>query len=199
MTKLRELIKKLIRESLLEADNDPEEDDLPPDEGDEEDLSDEEPGDDAPEDIPANSTGDPNNPETTPPPNGPQVFYATADNMADLIRKTKGKIFTVEFTKRTDGSDRIMNARLGVKAYLHGGVLPYDPNEKNLIPCFDMQKRAYRMISIEGIKSLKIGQNIYVLPGTVIKEVLLLKEYLNESNFRERLGRGIPKYSSLNN
>lgn len=196
MNKLREYIKALIKEAIIEAD-----DDLLPDEGDEENLDDETPEDtDGPEDIPANSTGDPNNPNTNPQnPQAPSVFYATADQMADLIRKTKGKIFTVEFTKRSDGSDRIMNARLGVKAYLHGGVLPYDPNQKNLIPCFDMQKRAYRMISIEGIKSLKIGKDIYVLPGTVLKEVLLLKPFLNEEYFRKKLGRGIPKYSQLNN
>jgi hypothetical protein len=50
-----------------------------------------------------------------------------------------------------------MNARLGVKAYLRGGVLPYDPNTKGLIPCYDIQKKDYTMINIPGIVNLKTG------------------------------------------
>lgn len=105
------------------------------------------------------------NPQPPPQPQQPQqnnpnverVGYVTTDQAAALIRGTKGKIFTVTFIKRSNKQRRVMNARLGVKAYLHHGALPYDPNEKGLIPCFDMQKREYRMISIDGIEEVKIG------------------------------------------
>jgi hypothetical protein len=78
-----------------------------------------------------------------------------------LIKDTKGKFFTVTFIKRTDGTKRVMNARLGVKAYLKGGELPYQPEPKGLIPVFDIPKRAYRMINLDTITNLKIGTSEY--------------------------------------
>jgi hypothetical protein len=54
-----------------------------------------------------------------------------------------------------------MNARLGVKAYLKGGVLPYDPVSKNVLPVFDVPKKEYRMINLDTITKLKIGNNEY--------------------------------------
>ncbi len=78
----------------------------------------------------------------------------------DLIKNTKGKFFTVTFIKK-DGTTRVMNARLGVKAYLRGGNLPYDPEPKGLLPVFDVKTKDYRMININTITDLKIGNNIY--------------------------------------
>lgn len=73
-----------------------------------------------------------------------------------LIKATKGKFFTVTFTKK-DGTTRVMNARLGVKAYLKGGELPYNPEPKGLIPVYDMGKQEYRMINTNTITNIKIG------------------------------------------
>ena len=77
-----------------------------------------------------------------------------------LVKASNGAIFTVLFTKK-DGSDRLMNARLGVKKHLRGGDLPYDPVAKGLLPVFDMQIKQYRMISLSKIKNVKINNNIY--------------------------------------
>lgn len=78
-----------------------------------------------------------------------------------LIKATKGKFFTVTFTKK-DGTERVMNVRLGVKQYLRGGKLPYDPELKNLIPVWDPNahkktNNGYRMINIDTLTNLKIG------------------------------------------
>jgi len=73
-----------------------------------------------------------------------------------LIKATKGKFFTVTFIKK-DGTTRVMNARLGVKAYLKGGELPYNPEEKGLIPVYDIKKGEYRMINVNTITNIKIG------------------------------------------
>lgn len=94
--------------------------------------------------------------ETPEQPSGP----ISKDEAKQLIKDTKGKFFTVTFTKK-DGSKRVMNARLGVKAYLKGGELPYNPEDKGLLPVFDVQKREYRMININTISNLKIGSNDY--------------------------------------
>lgn len=98
--------------------------------------------------------------EQAPAPDTPPGDISRED-AKKIIKDTKGKFFTVTFIKRTDGSIRVMNARLGVKAYLKGGELPYNPEPKGLIPVFDIQKRAYRMINLNTIVNLKIGNKEY--------------------------------------
>ncbi len=71
-----------------------------------------------------------------------------------------GKIFSVTFTKR-DGTIRAMVARTKVKKHLKGGSLKFDPIRKGLLPVFDMQKQAYRMINVSEIKQLKAGGKIW--------------------------------------
>jgi len=104
-------------------------------------------------------------PEPTPEPDKPESEIPEEQPLQNLskleaaqkIRDTKGKMFTVTFIKKSNGEKRTMNARLGVKAYLRGGVLPYDPNTKGLIPVYDIQAKDYRMINIQGIVNLKTG------------------------------------------
>jgi hypothetical protein len=88
-------------------------------------------------------------------PTEPSGVISKADAKT-LIKATKGKFFTVTFVKK-DGTTRVMNARLGVKAYLKGGELPYDPEPKGLIPVYDMGKQKYRMVNINTITNIKIG------------------------------------------
>ena len=72
------------------------------------------------------------------------------------IRASKGKIFTATIIKRTNGERRELNCRLGVKKYVTGEGLKFEPSNKNLIVVFDMQKNGYRMINIDGLEALKI-------------------------------------------
>ena len=103
--------------------------------------------------------------EETPPAETPETPQGpiSRPEAKQMIKDTKGKFFTVTFTKK-DGTTRVMNARLGVKAYLKGGELPYDPASKGtygLIPVFDIPKKAYRMINVDTITKIKIGNNEY--------------------------------------
>ncbi len=104
----------------------------------------------------AEPSPEPDKPETEIPEEQPLQNISKLD-AAQKIRDTKGRMFTVTFIKKSNGQKRVMNARLGVKAYLRGGVLPYDPNTKGLIPCYDVQKKDYTMINIPGIVNLKVG------------------------------------------
>jgi hypothetical protein len=73
----------------------------------------------------------------------------TGDNMTvqELIELTKnGNIFSVVFVKK-DGTRREMVCRLGVKKHLKGGELKFDAKSRGLLPVFDMQKQAYRMVN----------------------------------------------------
>jgi hypothetical protein len=100
--------------------------------------------------------------ETPSEPSG-EIDKETAK---ELIFDTKGKFFTVTFIKK-DGSERVMNARLGVKKYLRGGELKYDPAEFNYITVYDMGAKGYRMVNANTIQNLKIGKNEYVIPTAV--------------------------------
>ena len=78
-----------------------------------------------------------------------------------------GKIFSVDFIKRSDGSSRHMVCRTRVYKGLSGGELPYSSQEKQLFPVLDMSeynrlirtgeddevaaKRSRRMISIDSV------------------------------------------------
>lgn len=76
-------------------------------------------------------------------------------------QKGEGVFFGVEFIKRTTGELRKMVCRGGVQKHLKGGTLAYDPAKKNLIGVWDStvedNTKAYRMISVEGIKTLNAG------------------------------------------
>jgi hypothetical protein len=74
------------------------------------------------------------------------------NNFIDRILNSKGKIFTVEFTKK-DGTIRIMNCRLGVTKYLKGGSSTLDPNK--FITVYDMQSKGYRAINKDAILAVR--------------------------------------------
>ena len=82
--------------------------------------------------------------------------------IVEMLNETDGKIFTVSFIKRTTGELRVMNCRLGVKKHLKGGVQVYDPKEYALLTVFDMQKKAYRSISLDAIVSVKLDGIEYI-------------------------------------
>lgn len=98
-----------------------------------------------------------------------QAVPISRAELIDKIKATdprntgKGEFFTVTFVKRTDGSTRTMNARLGVRRYLKGGELPYDAAAKELLPVFDVQKGDYRMIDLRSIISAKVGGQEYIV------------------------------------
>ena len=78
----------------------------------------------------------------------------------DLIRGSKGSVFTVTFIKRTNGDVRTMNARIGVSKYVTGEGLKFDPKAYALIPVFEMPKKQYRMVNLEGLTNLVLeGEN----------------------------------------
>jgi len=79
----------------------------------------------------------------------------------NLIHRTQGKIFRVTFTKRSTGEERILVGRLGVSKGITGKGLAFDPGDKGLVTVFDMQKDAYRMISVEGMKELQCESHTY--------------------------------------
>jgi len=73
------------------------------------------------------------------------------------LKETKGRIFCTVFVKK-NGSLRTMVARTGVHKGVNGTGMSYDPESKGLIPVYDMQKKAWRMVNVNTMKSLKCGE-----------------------------------------
>lgn len=67
--------------------------------------------------------------------------------------------FTVKFTKK-DGSERVLNGRLGVKKYVKGTDkrthLPDD-----LVIVYDQQKEQYRSFHLDSLKEVRAGGLVY--------------------------------------
>lgn len=81
--------------------------------------------------------------------------------MRSIIKELAGNtIFSVDFVKK-DGTPRTMTCRLGVKAHLKGGELPYCPVEKGVLPVYDMIKSDYRMINLATVTEIRANGNIY--------------------------------------
>tara|TARA_R110001599_G_scaffold87239_1_gene233035 strand:+ start:35 stop:310 length:276 start_codon:yes stop_codon:yes gene_type:complete len=80
----------------------------------------------------------------------------------ELIKESKGLIFTATFTKK-DGSSRLMNARLGKRYTPTGKAAPYKAEDYNLLPVYDMKIKAFRMININTLTNLSINANKYII------------------------------------
>jgi len=85
----------------------------------------------------------------------------TKQNLVDILNSTGGKIFSVTFTKRTTGEVRQLNGRLGVQIGVKGVGMKYNPVERDLLPVYDIQKKAFRMINLSSIKEVKFQGKTY--------------------------------------
>jgi len=84
-------------------------------------------------------------------------------NTKQLLNEMQsGKIFTAEFVKK-DNTIRTINCRTGVKKYVSGKGLSFDPMAKSLLPVFDLQKKQYRFINLSTLISVTIKQKKYFI------------------------------------
>lgn len=74
------------------------------------------------------------------------------------IESTQGKFFTVTFKKK-DGSLRTMNARIGVKKHLKGGVSTTAHIDK-YITVYEGAQASYKNINLETVEELNFQGNI---------------------------------------
>ena len=91
----------------------------------------------------------------------------TPEQVKNLIESVagNGKVFTVDFIKRSNGELRTMNARLARQTQTGkvGGELPYNATDNGLLPVYDMQKKAYRMIALESVTRVAGGGRVVTI------------------------------------
>lgn len=93
-----------------------------------------------------------------------------AARMIQELART-GRIFTVQFVKRTNGELRTMNCRGGVKKGVKGRGMAYNPAHKNLVPVYDMllarttgnPAASYRQIPVDGVLLVRANGEEYVV------------------------------------
>tara|TARA_R110000824_G_scaffold221077_2_gene408209 strand:- start:153 stop:431 length:279 start_codon:yes stop_codon:yes gene_type:complete len=78
------------------------------------------------------------------------------DTAIKMIKNSDGRIFGVSFIKRTTGELRHMSARRGVRKGVNGEGLKYDPESKQLITVYDMNKEGHRMLNTETLYRLSL-------------------------------------------
>jgi len=79
----------------------------------------------------------------------------------NLLELFANQIVNVKFEKRTTGEVRSMNCRIGVTKHLKGGKAAYSAAQKGLLTVFDMTKKSYRSIPLEGIQSVTTGSQTH--------------------------------------
>jgi len=75
-------------------------------------------------------------------------------NIAAWLIATQGRVFAVTFIRRSNGQEKTIRARTGVRANQKGKKLRYNPRGKKLVLLFDMGERKYKCIPIEGIEAI---------------------------------------------
>ena len=81
----------------------------------------------------------------------------------ELIKESKGLIFAATFLKK-DNTIRTLTSRTG-KQYKSktGRKAPYKPSDYNLIPLYDMRKKAFRMLNLNTLITLSINKEKYLI------------------------------------
>ena len=92
-----------------------------------------------------------------------KIKTISTDRAKELIRETNGRIFSSTFIKK-DNTIRTLTARLG-KRYKSktGKAAPYKAQNYNLLPVYDMRKKAFRMLNFNTLLTLSINKNTYTI------------------------------------
>jgi hypothetical protein len=121
-----------------------------------------------------------------------EEYEVISPKQAQELLSYKGKIFTAVFNKREDGSLRAANGMVGVRKYTSGGELPYSPKEKNLIPFYDLKigmgRKGYRMIPLEGLKTLNINGKKYKIDHTIRENKIAPRDQFLKERLKFRAG-----------
>lgn len=92
-------------------------------------------------------------------------MQVTNEQLATTLESIQdGKIFSVKFVKRTDGTVRDMVCRLGVQKGVKGVGHSFDPKAKRLLCVYEMPKDQFRMINLTDLLAAKVeGQEYEVV------------------------------------
>jgi len=85
-------------------------------------------------------------------------------NLRDFMFKQVGKFVTIDFVKN-DGTDRMLNGRLGVRKHLKGGDSTLAGADKPYLVVYDMKAKGYRAVNLETVKEVRAQRTRYTVIG----------------------------------
>jgi len=86
---------------------------------------------------------------------------AKVAEVMNLIDSAKGKFFAVTFVERKTGEVRHMICRTGVRKYVKGVGLKFNPRERGLVGVWSADAQGYRFIPCEMVMQLVIAGQTY--------------------------------------
>ena len=89
-----------------------------------------------------------------------KVTPAIQMQLFNELKKT-GRFFKAVFIKKTNNELRIMICRFGVKKHVNGKGMKYDPLSKGLLPVWDTEKNAYRMLNLNSLMTIHYAEKTY--------------------------------------
>ena len=78
-----------------------------------------------------------------------------------ILVNSRGHFFRATFTKKSDGSERDIVCRIGVKKHRAGGDLPYNPATKLHVIVWDAAIGEYRTIPCENLIGFRLDGITY--------------------------------------
>jgi len=72
--------------------------------------------------------------------------------LASMIEQSNGKMLTVTFIKK-DGTQRVLNGRLGVKKYAKG--TDFKKSSVDTITIYDVKNKGYRSVNRDSIVAIR--------------------------------------------
>ena len=91
------------------------------------------------------------------------MITITSTRAKELIKESKGKIFSTTFIKK-DNTIRTLTSRTGKQyASKTGREAPYKAEEFNMMPLYDMRKKAFRMLNLNTLLTLSINKEKYLV------------------------------------
>ena len=87
----------------------------------------------------------------------------TITRAKQLIKESKGLIFSTTYIKK-DNTIRTLTSRTGKQyASKTGRPAPYKAEEFNMMPLYDMRKKAFRMLNFNTLITLSINKEKYLI------------------------------------
>jgi hypothetical protein len=76
--------------------------------------------------------------------------------------RASGRIFAIEFVRRSDGAIDAMTCRTGVHKGTKGKSMGYDPKDHGLLSVYAMDRKGFRSVPVENIRKLAMRGQRYV-------------------------------------
>jgi hypothetical protein len=93
------------------------------------------------------------------------IIENTPEEIRRLLHENGGKIFAIDFTKRTNGEFRTLVGRFGVAKDLKGEGPNYNPADYDLIRLWDVENEGYRCVPLDAVHEIRMLGELVIPEG----------------------------------